>query len=153
MVSFTPSKRPKTPTHKLRKSEASGVSGRRSLNGSDYGSIPFPTSPASSLRAGTGTLLSSESERVSRFSSSETHVSHLSHLFYKPHSTHDRFDFTRPVRDEDIEAHFDYVSMICDLPSGEQSHHDNWCTEQNNCDGRRRRVEKSTLGSRMIQVQ
>jgi cytokinesis protein len=90
--------------------------GRCSPNGSDYGSTPFPTSPASSLRPSTGTLLSSESERTSRFSSSETHASHPSHLFHKPHSTHEEFDFPRPARDEDIEALFDYISMTCDLP-------------------------------------
>jgi cytokinesis protein len=117
MVSFTPSKRLKTPTHKLRKSEASGASGRRSSDDSDGGSTPFPTSPASSLRPATGTPLSSESERTSRFSSSETHAIHLSHLFYKPHSTHEEFNFPRPVRDEDIEALFDYVSRTRDLPS------------------------------------
>jgi cytokinesis protein len=117
MVSFTPSKRLKTPTHKLRKSEASGASGRRSPDDSGDGSTPFPTSPASSLRPATGTPLSSESERTSRFSSSETHAIHLSHLFYKPHSTHEEFNFPRPVRDEDIEALFDYVSRTRDLPS------------------------------------
>jgi cytokinesis protein len=117
MVSFTPSERLKTPSHKLRKSEASGASGRRSPDDSDDGSTPFPTSPASSLRPATGTPLSSESERTSRFSSSETHAIHLSHLFYKPHSTHEEFNFPRPVRDEDIEALFDYVSRTRDLPS------------------------------------
>jgi cytokinesis protein len=159
MVSFTPSKRPKTPTHKLRKSEASGASGRRSPNGSDYGSTPFPTSPASSLRPGTGTPLSSESERTSRFSSSETHASHLSHLFHKPHSTHEEFDFPRPARDEDIEALFDYVSMTRDLPpvnnltiekkwqlvyGAEQLR---WQEEKNQEEHARKQGDSSTIGS------
>ena len=119
MASFTPSKRPKTPTHKLRRSEASGASGRRSPNGSDSSSTPFPTSPVvslSSLRPVTSTTLSLESERTSRFSTSDTHSSHLSNFFHKPHSAQEEFFLPRPERDEDIEALFDHVSMTRDLP-------------------------------------
>jgi cytokinesis protein len=120
VASFTTGKRPKTPTHKLRRSEASGSSGRRSPSGADFGSIPLPSSPAvshSSLRPGSSMPFSSEAERTSRFSTSDTHSSHLSHFFHKPHSNQEEFVFPRPERDEDIEALFEHVSATRDLPT------------------------------------
>lgn len=155
----TPTKRPKTPTHKLRKSEASGTSGRRSPNGSEYGSTPFPSSPVASLRPGTGTPLSAESERTTRFSSSDTHSTHLSHFFHKPHSTQEEFILPRPERDEEVEALFKHVSMTRDLPpvnnlTIEQkwqlvygAEHLRWQEEKNREEHARKQGDSSALGS------
>ncbi|KAH0830475.1 hypothetical protein J3R83DRAFT_1923 [Lanmaoa asiatica] len=113
-----PGKRPKTPTsHKLRKSEASTSSGRRSPSGSEFGSVPIPTSPSvasTMLRA-----LHAQDNPSSRFSSStahsDSHSTHLSHIFHKPHT--DEFHFPRPEKDEDIEALFARVAQQRDLPN------------------------------------
>ncbi|KIJ69530.1 hypothetical protein HYDPIDRAFT_106175 [Hydnomerulius pinastri MD-312] len=111
------SKRPKTPTshHKLRKSEASTSSGRRSPSGSEFGSVQIPTSPSvpnTILRAA-----HVPDNATSRFSNatvqSDSHSSHLSHIFHKQHT--EEFDFPRPERDEDIEALFSRVAQQRDL--------------------------------------
>jgi cytokinesis protein len=113
-----PGKRPKTPTsHKLRKSEASTSSGRKSPSGSEFGSVPIPASPSvasTMLRA-----LHAQDNTSSRFSTStahsDNHSIHLSHIFHKPHT--DEFCFPRPEKDEDIEALFARVAQQRDLPS------------------------------------
>lgn len=105
------SKRPKTPSsHKLRKSETSTSSGRKSPSGSEFGSATVPASPSVAstvLRA-----LHSQDNASSRFSSStahsDSHSAHLSHIFHKPHT--DEFNFPRPEKDEDIEILFARVA-------------------------------------------
>jgi cytokinesis protein len=125
VVSFT-GKRPKTPAshHKLRKSEASTSSGRRSPSGSEFGSIPVPASPSVSnttLRA-----THAPDNPSSRFSSatvhSDSHSSHLSHIFHKQHT--EEFDFPRPDNDEDIEALFARVAQQRDLHNMDNLHID-----------------------------
>lgn len=110
-----PGKRPKTPTHKLRKSEASTSSGRKSPSGSEFGSVPIPSSPSvasTMLRA-----FHAQDNPSSRFSSStvhsDSHSTHLSHIFHKPHT--DEFNFPRPEKDEDIETLFARVAEQRDL--------------------------------------
>lgn len=111
-----PGKRPKTPTsHKLRKSEASTSSGRRSPTGSELGPVPIPPSPCvagSVLRA-----IHAQDNSSSRFSSStahsDSHSTHLSHIFHKPHT--EEFHFPRPDNDEDIETLFVRVTQQRDL--------------------------------------
>lgn len=115
-VASFPAKRPKTPTsHRLRKSEASASSGRGSLSGSEFGSVPIPTSPSVAstvLRA-----LHPQDNPSSRFSSSTTHSdshsTHLSHIFHKPHT--DEFYFPRPDKEDDIQALFARVAQQRDL--------------------------------------
>lgn len=117
LASFPP-KRPKTPTsHKLRKSEASVSSGRRSPSGSEFGPVTVPTSPSvasTMLRA-----LHAQDNTSSRFSSSTTqsdsHTTHLSHIFHKPHT--DEFYFPRPDKDDEILALFAHVAQQRALPN------------------------------------
>ena len=114
LASF-PGKHPKTPTsHKLRKSEASTSSDRRSPSSSEFTPAPIPTSPSvpsSVLRA------IHAQDNPSRFSSStahsDSHSTHLSHIFHKPHT--DEFFFPRPDNDEEIELLFARVAQQRDL--------------------------------------
>lgn len=127
-VASIPAKRPKTPTsHKLRKSEASTSSGRKSPSGSEFGSTPIPSSPSVAstvLRA-----LHAQDNPSSRFSSStahfDSHSTHLSHIFHKPHT--DEFYFPRPDKDEEIEALFTRVAQQRELTNVESfSIHQKW---------------------------
>ena len=117
LASF-PGKRPKTPTsHKLRKSEASTSSGRRSPSGSEFGPGPIPTSP--SVASTVMRAIHAQDNPSTRFSSStvqsDGHSTHLSHIFHKPHT--DEFHFPRPENDEEIEILFARVAQQRDLPN------------------------------------
>ncbi|KAH7921499.1 hypothetical protein BV22DRAFT_1096436, partial [Leucogyrophana mollusca] len=101
-------KRPKTPTssrQKLRRSEASGSSGR-SPSG-DFGSIPMPSSP-------------SVASAVLRPASAaaESHSSHLSYHLFKHGNQEEnaKFHFPRPEKEEDIQALFEHLSHTRDFP-------------------------------------
>ena len=116
-VASVPGKRPKTPTsHKLRKSEASTSSGRKSPSGSEFSSAPIPASPSV---ASTVLRALHAQDNPSRFSSStshsDSHTTNLSHIFHKPHT--DEFSFPRPENDEDIENLFARVAFQRDLPN------------------------------------
>jgi cytokinesis protein len=121
----------KTP-NKLRRSEASSSSGRRSPSMTDFGQFPYSGSSAgyplnSPASAGMRPLSSANttrteaSNRGSRYppsltsADSQSHFSHLSQHFYHRHGSQDDFNFPRPDKDDDIEALFENVKRTRDL--------------------------------------
>jgi len=127
--SATVTGRPKTP-NKLRRSEASSSSGRRSPSMTDFGQFPGSavsyalTSPnLTSTRPASSANTASHIEGINRnsrytssvTSESQTHFSHLSQHFYHRHGNQDDFNFPRPNNNDDIEVLFENVKRTRDL--------------------------------------